>query len=133
MSDKIQLTVASESLVTTAGETVETVATLHNLGQTIDQFTMSIEGIDASWYTLPVSSVALFPNDKDNLKIPVAKREICANVPVVGLAVCKNHRSHDPALFDRLVFIKVIWDFRVRILRAFCRIGFFHGVIFAQP
>ena len=69
MSDKIQVTVAPESLVTTAGETVETTATLHNLGQTIDQLTISIEGLDTSWYTLPVSSVALFPNDQDKLKI----------------------------------------------------------------
>jgi uncharacterized membrane protein len=69
MSDKIRVTVTPESLVTTAGETVEISATLHNLGQTIDQFTVSIEGLDASWYTLPVSSVALFPNDKDNLKV----------------------------------------------------------------
>ncbi|MFC1968049.1 hypothetical protein ACFLVX_01495 [Chloroflexota bacterium] len=69
MSDKIEVTATPESLVTTAGETVETSATLHNLGQSIDQFTITIEGLDASWYTLPVSSVALFPNDKDNLKI----------------------------------------------------------------
>ena len=69
MSGKIQVTVTSESLVAMAGETVETSATLQNLGQTIDQFTVSIEGLDASWFTLPVSSVALFPNDKDNLKI----------------------------------------------------------------
>ena len=69
MSNKIQVTVTPESLITTAGEAVETIATLHNVGQTIDQFTVSIEGLDANWYTLPVSSVALFPNDKDNLKI----------------------------------------------------------------
>jgi uncharacterized membrane protein len=69
MSGKIQVNLPSESLTVMAGETVETSATLHNLGQTIDQFTVSIEGLDASWFTLPVSSVALFPNDKDNLKI----------------------------------------------------------------
>jgi uncharacterized membrane protein len=69
MSDKIGVTITSESLVALAGETVETIATLQNLGQTIDQFTVGIEGLDPGWFTLPVSSVALFPNDKDNLKI----------------------------------------------------------------
>ncbi len=69
MSDKIQVTATPESLVATPGDSVETSATLHNLGQSIDQFTLSIEGLDDSWYNLPVSSVALFPNDKDNLKI----------------------------------------------------------------
>ena len=69
MSNKIQVTVTPESLITTAGEPVETIVTMQNVGQTIDQFTVSIEGLDANWYTFPVSSVALFPNDKDNLKI----------------------------------------------------------------
>ncbi len=52
-----------------AGDTAEIIATLQNRGDTVDQLTLSIEGADPEWYSLPVSSVALFPNDKDDLKI----------------------------------------------------------------
>ncbi len=44
---------------------------MHNRGQTVDQFTISVEGVSPEWYTLPVTSVALFPNDQDTVKILV--------------------------------------------------------------
>ena len=69
MSDKIGVVVAPMSLVLSAEDTAEATATLHNLGESVDQLTLSIEMLDPQWYTLPVSSVALFPNDQDNLKI----------------------------------------------------------------
>jgi uncharacterized membrane protein len=69
MPNKTEVTVTPKSLVVRPGETVEARAALHNLGQSIDQLNVSIEGLDNSWYNLPVSSVALFPNDKDELKI----------------------------------------------------------------
>lgn len=69
MAEKIEATVQPTTLVVTSGDTVEAIASLRNLGQTVDQLTLSIDGLDTSWYTLPVSSVALFPNDQDNLRI----------------------------------------------------------------
>ncbi len=69
MPGKIEVTIAPTTLLMSKGDTAEATVTLHNKGQTVDQFTLSLEGLDVSWYTLPVSSVALFPNDQDNLKI----------------------------------------------------------------
>lgn len=69
MPDRIEVTVTPTTFTVTAGQTVEATATLRNLGQTVDQFTLSIDGLDTGWFTLPVSSVALFPNDQDNLRI----------------------------------------------------------------
>ncbi len=69
MLDKIEVTIAPTTFALAAGDTVETTATIRNLGQSVDQLTLSIEGLDSGWYTLPVSSVALFPNDQDSLKI----------------------------------------------------------------
>ncbi len=69
MPDKIEVTIAPTTFALAAGDTVEATATIRNLGQTVDQLTLSIDGLDTSWYTLPVSSVALFPSDQDNLKI----------------------------------------------------------------
>ncbi len=69
MADKVEVTVTPTAFTITPGDTAEATATLRNSGQTVDQFTISIDGIDPGWYTLPVSSVALFPNDQDNLRI----------------------------------------------------------------
>lgn len=69
MSGKIEVTVAPTTFELSAGDTVEATTTIRNLGQSVDQLTLSVDGLDPSWYILPVSSVALFPNDQDNLKI----------------------------------------------------------------
>jgi hypothetical protein len=69
MAGKIGITIAPTSFSLLAGDTVPATVSLRNLGQTVDQFTVSIDGLDPSWYTLPVASVALFPNDQDSLKI----------------------------------------------------------------
>jgi hypothetical protein len=69
MSDRIELSVTPSNIKLPKGETLESSIKLRNRGKTVDQFTISIEGLDAGWYNLPVSSVALFPNDQDNLKI----------------------------------------------------------------
>jgi len=69
LPDKVEVTISPKAFVVAPGDNAEATATLRNLGGRVDQFTISIDGIDASWYSLPVSSVALFPNDQDNLRI----------------------------------------------------------------
>ncbi len=69
MADIIQVEINPKSFVMAKGTTAEATATVWNRGETVDQVTISIEGIDAAWYSLPVSSVALFPNDRDSFKI----------------------------------------------------------------
>ncbi len=69
MSDRLSVSVSPTSLTIAAGDTVQATATVRNAGTSVDQFTITVDGLDASWYSLPVSSVALFPNDKDDLKI----------------------------------------------------------------
>lgn len=69
MPGKIEATVEPKTLIITGGENIEATATLRNAGQGIDQLSLAIEGLDQSWYTMPVSSVALFPNDQDKIKL----------------------------------------------------------------
>lgn len=69
MSERIELIASPTSLKMSKGETAESGITLRNRGKTMDQFTLSIEGLDPKWYKLPVSSVALFPNDQDIVKV----------------------------------------------------------------
>ena len=118
MSEKIQVTATPESLVTTAGETVETSVALQNLGQIIDQFTVSIEGLDAGWYTLPVSSIALFPNDKDNLKIilcPPKTTEIKAGSYPFCIRVTSQADPNETAMVDLNIKVQALPEIELSI------------------
>ena len=69
ISNKIEVTVTPKTFTLSVGDAVEATAIIRNLGQSVDQLTLSIDGLAPGWYTLPVSSAALFPNDQDSLKI----------------------------------------------------------------
>lgn len=76
MSERIELQASPTNLKMLKGDVVESDVTIYNRGKTVDQFTISVEGLDPAWYSLPVSSVALFPSDKDNVKIIIRFPEI---------------------------------------------------------
>ncbi len=69
MADTVELSVEPAEVTLAAGDSAELTARIRNTGQTIDQLSVAVEGLAADWYTLPVSSVALFPNDQDELRI----------------------------------------------------------------
>jgi hypothetical protein len=71
MADSINITASPTSLTLSPGESAQATVTLRNTGQTVDQFTVSVEGLKPGWFSLPVSSVALFPNDQDTLQVVV--------------------------------------------------------------
>lgn len=71
MSDKIGVTLSSKSLAVNAGESVQVVATIQNRSQIVDQFTMALDGLPPTWYDFSVSSVSLFPGDKDEVRITI--------------------------------------------------------------
>ncbi len=71
MSDKIGVTLSSTALEVNAGESVELIATIHNSSQVVDQVTISLEGFAPNWYDFSVSSVSLFPGDRDQVKISI--------------------------------------------------------------
>lgn len=118
MPNKIEVTVESKSLVIKPGETAEARVNLHNLGQSIDQLNVSVEGIDSSWYTLPVSSVALFPNDKDELKIllnpPAGVQTKAGSYPFV-LKVSSQANPEETTTLDMVVAIQALPDIEMSI------------------
>ncbi|UCC17320.1 MAG: hypothetical protein JSU58_01900 [Dehalococcoidales bacterium] len=118
MSNSIQVTATPSSLVVKAGESVEANLTLHNSGQTIDQLTISVEGLDAGWYTLPVSSVALFPNDEDNLKIvlePPKTDKISAGSYTFHIKVNSQADPEGTATVDMSIEIQTVPELEISI------------------
>lgn len=51
------------------GSPIEIVATVQNLSNIVEQYAIEITGLDADWYTAPVTSVSLFPQDRDQVRI----------------------------------------------------------------
>ena len=49
--------------VPAGGTPVEITALIRNAGATVDQYSIEMENIDPSWYTITEQSVALFPGD----------------------------------------------------------------------
>ena len=111
MSGKIEVAVDSTSFVLAAGDTAEVIATLRNLGQSVDQLTLSIEMLDPEWYSLPVSSVALFPNDQDNLRInlhPPKTAETKAGSYPFQVKVVSQDNVEEEAIADLAIEIRGI-------------------------
>jgi hypothetical protein len=71
VSDRIGVILSLNALEVNAGDSVEFTATIYNRSQIVDQFTTEIEGLDPAWYDLSVTSVSLFPGDKDEVRITI--------------------------------------------------------------
>ncbi|MDY6910790.1 MAG: hypothetical protein SVM79_00295 [Chloroflexota bacterium] len=118
MPNKIEVTATPSDITIAAGDTAEVIATLRNTGQTVDQLTLSIDGLEPSWYTLPVSSVALFPNDQDGLKIilhPTKEAESKAGSYPFRINITSQENPDEIASADLNMEIKALLELELDI------------------
>jgi hypothetical protein len=59
----------TEVKVEAGGQPVEVVASVRNATTTVDQYSIELENLDPSWYTITVQSVSLFPGDSAPIPI----------------------------------------------------------------
>ena len=72
MADAIRVTLNPEKLtVQPDGDPVESSITIQNNGTTVDQYAVELDQLPTTWYTLSNTSVALFPQDKEEAKLVV--------------------------------------------------------------
>jgi uncharacterized membrane protein len=111
MSEKIELALAPARLQIFRGEKGEATLNLRNRGQSVDQFTVSVDGISPEWYSLPVSSVALFPNDQDSTKIIISipeESEIKEKSYQVKIRVSSQENPSEATTVDLLLEIGIV-------------------------
>lgn len=60
-----------EVQIEAGGQPVEIIAEVHNAGETADQYSLEIENLDPSWYTITSKSAALFPGDSAPVSIRI--------------------------------------------------------------
>ena len=111
IASKVQVTVIPTAFAMAAGNFAEATATIRNLGQTVDQFLISIEGLNPDWYDLTVSSVALFPNDEEVLKLvihPIKTTEFKAGSYPFQLVVVSQENPNEKVNVDLALEVKAV-------------------------
>ena len=72
MSDAIRVSLTPDTLkALPAGDAVEAVVSIQNIGAAVDQYAVELDGLPTTWYSLSNESVALFPQDKEEAKIVI--------------------------------------------------------------
>ncbi len=99
MAEGVEVKITPAVLKVPAGGTAEAAVSIRNASTSVDQLTLSLNGLDTAWYQLPVSSVALFPNDQDNLKIlfTVPKTVKAGTYPVQVFVASQDNKARSAA------------------------------------
>lgn len=72
MTDAIRVEITPERIELEPGAPpVEITISIQNLGDVVEQYTVEVSGLEPDWYTAPVSSVGLFPQDRDQVRITI--------------------------------------------------------------
>jgi hypothetical protein len=70
MTDSIRVTLTPDKIIVQPdGTPVESVITIQNAGATVDQYAVELDQLPTTWYSLANTSVALFPQDKEDAKL----------------------------------------------------------------
>lgn len=84
--------------VAAGGDPVDIVANIRNAGPTVDQYSIEVENLDPSWYTISVQSVSLFPGDSAPIPIKLHPPKT-SNTRAGRYTFVVRARSHaDPTL-----------------------------------
>ena len=76
MSDRIRVSLQPRKVeMEPDSEPREVVLAVQNVADYVDQFSVELEGLGPGWYTLPVNSVSLFPQDRDEVRIKIHPRK----------------------------------------------------------
>jgi hypothetical protein len=70
VSDKLLVQLNTEQVVLEpGGAPFELVITVQNLGDVVDQYSVDVTGLESDWFTAPVTSVGLFPQDREQVRV----------------------------------------------------------------
>jgi hypothetical protein len=69
MSALIRVVLSEGELQIEPGQKGEFLVTVQNLGEIVDRYSVKVDGLDPSWYTIPISDVSLFPQDQERVRI----------------------------------------------------------------
>jgi len=95
------------------GEPVDIIAEVKNAGSTVDQYTIEIENLDPSWYTIVVPSVSLFPGDSAPIPIRIHPPRGKDTRPGSHAFIVRARSHADPNLIGKTKGVVTIGSFAV--------------------
>lgn len=98
MSDKISVVLSPDKLEVAPGQSVTATATIKNAGDVVEAYSVEVEGIEAAWCILSVSSVSLFPGDQEQVHITIQPPKATSSRAGAYKATIKVASSRDPAM-----------------------------------
>lgn len=71
MTKKIVVSFSQYTISLEAGANIKSTISIINRGSVVDQFSVEVEGLEESWYTLSASSVKLFPGGQESITLTI--------------------------------------------------------------
>ena len=109
MSNSIGLTLSSARFETSAGESVEAKLTVRNLSLIVDRYTISVEGIDPTWWEISIPSFSLFPNDHGEARLiihPPREAEARAGSYSMRIKATSGSNPQEVTIVDALLILR---------------------------
>ena len=69
MSALIRVVLSHKEIQIEPGQKGELLATIQNLGEIVDQYSVEVEGLDKSWFTISPEEISLFPQDQGRVRV----------------------------------------------------------------
>src|SRR5690349_3687400 len=95
------------------GEPVDIIAEVKNAGTTVDQYSIEIENLDPTWYTVVVPSVSLFPGDSAPIPIRIHPPRGKDTRPGNHAFVVRARSNADPTMIGKTKGVIIIGSFAV--------------------
>ena len=71
MSKNIQVSLSPERVSLSPGETAEFAAIVQNTSDVVEAYSIDVQGVNPEWSKLSVTSVSLFPGDKETVRVQI--------------------------------------------------------------
>jgi hypothetical protein len=102
-SERVGLTVTPDRLQLAPGGRAPIALQVTNLGPIVDQFALTVEGLDPSWFTIGTGEVNLFPSAADSLDLEIHLPEdqtVVAGTSMVRLTVTSRAEPAHASVFE---------------------------------
>lgn len=105
MAKNIQVSLSPERVALAPGDTAEFTVVIHNTSDVVEAYSIEVQGITPSWTRLSVSSVSLFPGDKESVLVTINPPVSVASKAGSYAVSVKVASKRDPAVFTSASFI----------------------------
>jgi uncharacterized membrane protein len=118
-SERIGVTLSATELQLQAGGMAEVVTVqLRNLGEIVDKFLVNVEGVDETWYSRSASSIALMPENTEQVQIsfqPPKKRGVKERTYPFAITVSSQSKPEDATIVTGQIEVLPLVEYKLKV------------------